>query len=410
MKTIYENLAELRVLISDFNKKSNSKCLMLGCVSNAIDSHTLSKSRVLGMLEGIKGTSSEIGIYQIDNKAEIDYREKTLSTYHKSKRELVFVGKGIASVFSGFCSKHDSEVFWLLDNVQYNNSSEINFLHAYRAFSYFLHKEKEFIAKIDSILPDLNVNVDLADTMEDFKRKLELCPDEDTIGIEIAKQIFDRVNELIVNNAVINRKSAQSDLAALLGEMLNPQNYPSKGREFKKSMQELISKIQYSWSSAQYVNILKERISYSSNIYEYISLTLNKLLDNKDFDALEYIYVSVDGVYLIAGCFVFEAIGSNLYTLTFFPEKDSCRTHFVFSSFIKSTSNTFLQKINIMESSEFKYYVSELIINKGSNVYFSPLYWDKLDTLMKNRILERKDSLANQDVGSNLFDSKFKSF
>ena len=52
------------------------------------------------------------------------------------------IGKGVASIFTGFCSKHDNSLFTKIEDNNFSGSKEECFLHAYRALcmEYFTRK------------------------------------------------------------------------------------------------------------------------------------------------------------------------------------------------------------------------------------------------------------------------------
>lgn len=58
------------------------------------------------------------------------------------------VGKGLASIFWGFCNKHDA-MFRPIESEGYLGSQEQNFLYAYRAFVIASHKKLEASSYID---------------------------------------------------------------------------------------------------------------------------------------------------------------------------------------------------------------------------------------------------------------------
>ena len=60
----------------------------------------------------------------------------------KGKPEFVKIGINEASTFTGFCSKHDNDIFRKIENGSFNSTKEECFLHAYRALcrEYFTMK------------------------------------------------------------------------------------------------------------------------------------------------------------------------------------------------------------------------------------------------------------------------------
>lgn len=73
--------------------------------------------------------------------------------------EFKLVGINIASTFTGFCHKHDREIFRLIDDFDFDyNSPEQCFLYCYRAFARGYHKKREDLksCKSDSKLANEN--------------------------------------------------------------------------------------------------------------------------------------------------------------------------------------------------------------------------------------------------------------
>ncbi len=72
-------------------------------------------------------------------------------------KDFKLIGINTASTFTGFCHKHDREIFRLIDDFDYN-SSEQCFLYCYRAFARAYHKKREELksCKSDSRLANEN--------------------------------------------------------------------------------------------------------------------------------------------------------------------------------------------------------------------------------------------------------------
>ncbi|QBO59621.1 hypothetical protein NBC122_02820 [Chryseobacterium salivictor] len=62
--------------------------------------------------------------------------------FDKSEIEGSRLGRNLASIFWGFCNKHDA-IFYPIETNPYNNTAEQNFLFAYRAFVVSSHKKLE---------------------------------------------------------------------------------------------------------------------------------------------------------------------------------------------------------------------------------------------------------------------------
>lgn len=103
----------LNVWVSkEFLNKESSICLFPGCVDNSISSHSISEKRVLKKIS-------------IDNHVY----------YYSPKMNFQKIGTKKVSIFSGFCNKHDSELFDAIDNYDYIvGNKEQEFLFFYRAY------------------------------------------------------------------------------------------------------------------------------------------------------------------------------------------------------------------------------------------------------------------------------------
>lgn len=111
------------IRLSKFSSKFFKECRFKGCVfpdktycsKNVIKSHSIQKNKILN--------------YIADNGMIITYVPR-ISTITVNFEEI---GINSASTFFGFCGYHDSKVFSNIENEDYNETSEQNFLYAYRA-------------------------------------------------------------------------------------------------------------------------------------------------------------------------------------------------------------------------------------------------------------------------------------
>ena len=139
MTNFRKKLQQLKELTRQFEKNAkHSKCFSLNCNNRSIRSHSISESRVLQFLAE---NSYDGHLLYLDDSIEFDFKDISISTLHSLRRKLKKNGKGDTSTFYGFCNSCDSSFFKKLDNELYLNTGEINFLHAYRAFAYYIQNQ-----------------------------------------------------------------------------------------------------------------------------------------------------------------------------------------------------------------------------------------------------------------------------
>ena len=102
------------------NKSRPSKCLhpkREECSEKIIKAHSIQNNRILNFIS--------------ENGKVISMRDKFSP-----------IGRGVATTFSGFCSKHDNQLFVDIEDIPYlTGNMKQNFLFSYRALCY------EMIAK-----------------------------------------------------------------------------------------------------------------------------------------------------------------------------------------------------------------------------------------------------------------------
>jgi hypothetical protein len=128
-------------LLSSFFERDKlrfRRCLAPGmtCKSSAIQSHSLQNSRVLDLL------------------ARAGHVKALGKRIHKEAGPVIRfedVGRNQATTFTGFCSKHDSEIFKPIDDNAFRpTDSQHLFLTAYRAVAMELHAMMEAVVKIQA--------------------------------------------------------------------------------------------------------------------------------------------------------------------------------------------------------------------------------------------------------------------
>lgn len=189
-----KKLSKLKHTIDAFHKsKTENKCFVSGCDNNAILSHSISEAKILSLLQE-RVEKGQVLIFHVDNKINKDYRQKEISTYHSSERTLNKTGKSISSVFYGFCSLHDSSLFKSLDNMSFEDSDEIKFLHAYRAFAHYISKSHDSFSflnekaiSLTQLISEISISSEL---IEEIQNGIDFRMKEDKKLIALFNEIY----------------------------------------------------------------------------------------------------------------------------------------------------------------------------------------------------------------------------
>lgn len=121
------------------DKAEFNKCLepTMSCTEKAIRAHSVQNSRVLELL----CTNGHVTAF----KRWID-KDKG------PQISLGLVGRNKATTFSGLCSKHDQEIFNVIDNKKFDKTNKEHlFFIAYRSIHRELHATMEAASKIQSV-------------------------------------------------------------------------------------------------------------------------------------------------------------------------------------------------------------------------------------------------------------------
>ncbi len=104
----------------------------LNCNGGIIFAHSITENGRLSLIE------SEV------NKQNCIYSfETAIPTEEGRYGEPKITGKVSASTFQGFCKYHDGLIFKPIEQGDYLDTDEQNFLHSYRSFAYTYHEQKE---------------------------------------------------------------------------------------------------------------------------------------------------------------------------------------------------------------------------------------------------------------------------
>jgi hypothetical protein len=409
MGQIHKKLEELKKrLLQDGN---GNKCFLPECSEVAIRSHTLSKIRVLQLLEG-KDERGNVVLFHLDDQACVDYKTLELSSFHESNRSLNSNGKMDSSVFYGFCSTHDRSIFDRLDNYVFSPDKESCFLHSFRAFSYYLTKKKELIStQIDDLITQVPVLKDSVEsipgTMSQITAIFDKIPDSYEFSKVEYQVMVDALKKQYDLNPVRSQLVPENEL---LASLFAENEFPMSASTLKNKLKAFTSKnidVPLKELAPKYDQLVP--IVAAANIENNdLMMQLIDLYRSKDFEKLNYLTYSLDGVFLAAGSFCFALSNSVEFSLTFFPEKETNKTHFIFGT-LNNTSegNLMFSRINIMSITEFKQYVSFLILTKGSNVFFSPDYIVKLSKEEKDSLTTKRNVNNKPKMYFNLFDDSY---
>ncbi len=126
-------------IYSEFQHKGRiNKCFYCGTEEDIIASHSVSEKRCLNLLtEFVEGKKGVYGFKHLKLSYANWYDPHCFASFE-------LVGTKKASTFKGFCKIHDRELFKLLDDSDFDESSmKCKFLHCYRAFAKAVHTKNE---------------------------------------------------------------------------------------------------------------------------------------------------------------------------------------------------------------------------------------------------------------------------
>jgi hypothetical protein len=413
----YRKLNELKELIKSMDQRAESNlCFFTHCSNPAIESHTLSKSRVLSdMLNDPDDPNEEL--YYLDDTIVVDYEAQKLSSFHTAKRKLQTKRIASASTFFGFCDVCDPIIFLNLDQQNYMNNPEVNFLHVLRAHSFKVAMDKKYfeLIKEDVIEGKYNPKNSL-NTLENIPINLMLeklsaeYSDDHIISKEDGEGIIEAIKVPSPNLGVYGIDDRG-------GEYQKVRELSIQKNDFPMSISDLKSKLLSIFGMAtEYSDKLKSSDGltfledYTHELFEHKKNTteeLSRCFTDRTFDDFEHLHYSVQGFFPIAGCFTYTSELNEEYSLTFFPEKDSNETHFIFGVWKPTSSQrTYLSQLKIKTDGQFKQFASYVILGQGTNTYFSKAY---LETFSEtDRVILSKTKSTKIFRSFNLFGDQQK--
>lgn len=143
-----EKTKGLKKVISELrNGTQVAECILKSedeneCSGKIIEAHSIQNNRFL------KKISQNGYIYHFE--AGITDDTKLIFDFEKKGRKSF-------STFRGFCKKHDKELFQPIEDKEYLETEEQNFLFAFRAFAKEMHAKKESVLYHKSLLNKLNM-------------------------------------------------------------------------------------------------------------------------------------------------------------------------------------------------------------------------------------------------------------
>lgn len=383
-------------------------CFLSDCSNKSIDSHSISKSRVFKVFTSDKSEK----LLMLEDKYSSDFSKGKMSSFQARNRELIPVSQVSASTYRGFCSHCDSELFKDLDDQPYSNTPKINFLHVLRAYSFKLREERKLFQLISDKILQLGETVDddAANENHPALNLLNLLPKSAMVLWEMASPILDQLSmEIDALSVVVPNLENDHEIIKLRDiSVLNKESYPMTLINFKNGLFNLLKlkneRMDELKESKESGNI-KDIEEYASEVLKHqyeISEELTKCLRNESYGDFQNVTHSINGIHKIAGNFIYYTSDNEEIVLTFFPESETKKTIFIFSAWNPSHSQEiYLKKINLLEPSAIKQFVSNIILSQGTNIYLSQ---DFLETLeQKEKELLSQVKTLNSFLSFNLF-------
>lgn len=348
-----ENLSSVS-FSKDFINKTQSCFIGADCDNLIIDAHSIQENGELSLI------SENKNVYHFSSK--IGSKSKEIQVIQIKK----------ASVFKGFCRKHDNNVFEPIDKKKAINDSEKYFLYSFRSFAFSYHNEYSFqrysLKQINQLRSTFNSIVETAKMNDSISKLFNIYGCQDMLKKEL----------------------------------------PVITDEQKKNLE--ITR------------------------FEYQRRLLLNYSEQKDYDKLEYFVYEKDFICpIVCASWMITHIytGNNYHVksdgktsyygipiiISVFPEQK--KTKIVLARFKEDNSGSELV-FNFWRSlfsneRQFELEISKLIIEKVENFYLSPLFWNKLSLDDQNCILNavsinKSKFPQTPDIIEtfNFFDEKYK--
>lgn len=420
MKTLNEHIGELNNQLKGFSlDKIPSKCLYPNCTENAIYSHSIQENGILDKLEDYIEKEGK-KIFSIEDFPAVDFQEKQISSFLKSKRKLRSFGKNDSSGLYMFCPKHDKEIFKDIEDVAFQSTQRQLFLHSIRAYLYDTRKAVLFYSYSKDkliIMTELNTNVKhIKNGIKTIDEKLKLLPDTYIIS-KIDATSFDELKENDINK-LLNLKEAQNNFERIdfLGKT---------GKEVKAIIKEYTAKLNDTPNIAILTDELSKNIEEIKNSFQIYFNQFINLVASNSINSFEYKTWRFKMNVPIAGSFVVRNDNQSkiiynglhdfapLFSFTIFPNKKTEETIIILSSLQKDDSRIYFSRLNTLTDIELQYALSNIITHHGTNTYISPRIWNKFSEHEKDLFINRRIQKStfpnnNIDYSLNLFSEKFQ--
>lgn len=346
----------------------HKKCFYPDCNEKTIKAHSIQMNGPLKVIcDDVENQSQQV--YFLDDDFQYIPQHEIIGSHMNEYGKFRNRGIGEASTFQGFCQKHDSIFKEKIEDVPFTGSQEQQFLFMYRAFAYMMHQTTSGNKGVDSVL---NLSKDM---LGKSSKVLDEVPKGDVHIDSMMQSLNNALNSL----------------------------------------------------GAKMESISKQIPNELSELDASIKMQLDSIVKSYVFDEVNFICRSVEGIFPWACSTVVSYLNdfmirssdgiaySNYYAITVLPDPSSSRTHIMIGS-LNETPNAKpqMEHFKSMSSSKFRKLISDMIIQRGANTYFSPrlIHSEEKEDIQKIIIarLNRhtyKDELGVQNYDVNLFSSKY---
>jgi len=194
-----------KVLNNKIKKGKIKECLLKEtgeCQGKIISAHSIQNNRYLNKIS----KKGKVIIIKIENN-EVKFLEE---------------GRKRFSVFTGFCQKHDKEIFQPIEDIDYISSDEQKYLYVFRSLAREFHTKKEILniySKQIEENPNLfllkNIKKNHLKDLESIKKEFELIYNELSIkkyeSLIIKEYILEKEYLVVTNGAFIPRTNSKNE-------------------------------------------------------------------------------------------------------------------------------------------------------------------------------------------------------
>ncbi|PED91601.1 hypothetical protein COL64_06715 [Bacillus toyonensis] len=312
------------------------------CFKKIIKAHSIQNNRILNKIS----ENGEVLMFGDDDEKSWDF-----------KFSMQRVGRRKATTFTGFCGKHDTEIFKKIERKNYEiGNKEQDFLFAYRALA------KEYHSKIT--VGNMYREMSKYLKNEEYEKLTGFFKDE--------KPTLEHIDFMasMLKNLLVYHEDAEERLEI-----------------YKKRMNSFLD-------SAKFDEIITEVIELDEEYHIAVSSTtfIERDLEGKTINEIANLDATLAPLFITA----FPQEGKTYILLSYF-ERNKKRYKFI--------GEQILAKNNKMQ----KIIISNLIVAYLENWAVSPIKWNKLSSKMKAKINKyytttmEEDKLLLYDKNMNLF-------